>query len=196
MFWLIIIIILWGIVHSWQASLGFKDFLRRRLGDGFMRFYRLLYNVFSVVSILPVLYLMVTLPDRTLYQAPPPWSYLMRIGQLVSAILLFAAVMQTDPLSFVGLRQIVEEEKRGNLVTNGFYRFIRHPLYAFGLLILWLSPTMTVNSFLVYAAFTVYLLIGIYFEERKLLRVFGPEYARYRSVTPMFIPGLRLTRNK
>jgi protein-S-isoprenylcysteine O-methyltransferase Ste14 len=195
MLWLIIIIAIWGIVHSWLASLGFKDFLRQHFGNGFMRFYRLLYNIFSVVSILPVLYLMISLPDRILYQVPVPWSYLMRIGQVVSAILLFAAVVQTDPLSFVGLRQLVEETK-SNLVTSGFYHFIRHPLYTFGLLILWLSPSMTINAFIVYAAFTIYILIGIYFEERKLLREFGQEYARYRSVTPMLIPTLRFSRNK
>lgn len=120
----------------------------------------------------------------------------MRIGQVVSALLLFAAVLQTDPLSFVGLRQLVEEETKSNLVTSGFYHFIRHPLYTFGLLILWLSPSMTINAFTVYAAFTIYILIGIYFEERKLLREFGQEYARYRSVTPMLIPTLRFSRNK
>jgi protein-S-isoprenylcysteine O-methyltransferase Ste14 len=51
---------------------------------------------------------------------------------------------------------------------------------------------MTLNSFIVYLALTVYILIGIIFEERKLLREFGQEYADYRSVTPMLIPGRRL----
>jgi protein-S-isoprenylcysteine O-methyltransferase Ste14 len=49
---------------------------------------------------------------------------------------------------------------------------------------------MTLNSFIVYLALTVYILIGIVFEERKLLREFGEEYANYRSVTPMLIPGI------
>jgi protein-S-isoprenylcysteine O-methyltransferase Ste14 len=196
MFWLIFIIAVWGIVHSWLASLAVKEFLRQTLGNGFMRFYRLFYNIFSVISILPVLYLMVSLPDRTLYQIPAPWSILMRTAQLVSAVLLLAAVMQTDLLSFAGLRQVIGEEEKGDLVTNGFYRFVRHPLYTFGLLILWLSPVVTVNSFVVYAAFTIYILIGIYFEERKLLREFGQKYVSYRSMTPMLIPARRSSRNK
>ena len=106
------------------------------------------------------------------------------------------AVLQTDVLSFVGLRQLIEGEEKSDLVTSGLYRFVRHPLYTFSLLILWLSPSMTVNSFIVYAALTIYILIGTVFEERKLLREFGEEYANYKSITPMLIPGLRCGGNK
>lgn len=196
MLWLILSIALWGLVHSLIASFGFKDFLRRTFGDGFMKFYRLLYNLFAVVSIAPVLYLAAVLPNRGLYQIPSPWSYLMLAGQGMSALLLLIAVLQTDVLSFVGLKQLFEEEKAGKLVTSGLYRIVRHPLYTFSLLILWLSPTVSLNSFLMYVSFTAYILIGIFFEERKLLREFGQEYASYRSVTPMLIPGLRFGGNK
>ncbi len=195
MFWLISTIALWGIVHSILASLGFKDFLRRRLGNGAMKFYRLFYNLFAVASITPVLYLMASLPDTVFYQVLPPWSYLMRAGQMLSVLLLFAAALQTDLLAFMGLRQLFEEE-HSHLVTYGFYRFVRHPLYTFGLLILWLSPSVTVNEFVVYATLTAYILVGVMFEERKLQREFGQKYAEYKSVTPMLIPGLKWGGNK
>lgn len=190
MFWLIFTIALWGIIHSLLASMGFKSFIRRTLGDGVMKFYRLLFNIFAVASIVPILYLMISLPDKTLYQVPAPWSYLMLAGQVLSVLFLFVAVMQTDLLSFAGLRQLIEEEKTGDLVTSGLYRSVRHPLYTFSLLILWLSPSMSVNSFIVYTALTIYVLVGIFFEERKLLREFGQAYADYRSMTPMLIPAL------
>lgn len=196
MFWLIFAIIVWGIVHSLLASMGLKDVLRRVFGDGFMKFYRLFYNVFAVISFLPILYLLAALPDRNLYEVPTPFAYLMRVGQAASALLLLIAVVQTDLLSFAGLRQLFEEEKKGPLITGGLYRLVRHPLYTFSLLILWLSPTMSLNSFIVYSALTMYILVGIFFEERKLLREFGQEYARYRSMTPMLIPGPRTGWNK
>lgn len=196
MFWLIITVALWGIVHSLLASLAFKNFLRRTLGDEFMKSYRLLYNLFAVVSFLPVLYLLFVLPDQPLYQVPAPWRVLMLAGQGLSALLLFVAILQTDILSFAGLRQLVEEERSGSLVTDGLYRFVRHPLYTFTLLVLWLTPTMNVNTFIVFAALTIYILVGIIFEERKLLRVFGQEYENYRSVTPMLIPGLKFGGNR
>ena len=196
MSWLLFTIALWGILHSLFASLGFKNFLRRLFGDGFLKFYRLLYNLFAVVSILPVLYLMVSLPDKTLYQVPGPWNYFLRAGQALSVLFLFIAVLQTDLLSFAGLRQLIEEQKTGSLVTSGLYRSVRHPLYTFSLLILWLSPSMSTNSFIVYAALTIYILVGIIFEERKLLHEFGQAYADYKSSTPMLFPGLAKTMAK
>jgi len=196
MFWLILAIVVWGVVHSITASVGFKDLLRRVLGNGFMRLYRLLYNIFSVLTFAPILYLMAVLPSEALYQIPSPWNYVMLAGQGISAALLLVAVLQTDTLSFVGLRQLFEEEKPAKLVKSGFYSMVRHPLYTFGLLFLWLSPSMTVNSFITYISLTVYILVGAYYEERKLLREFGQEYAEYRSVTPMLVPGLKFGGNK
>jgi len=120
----------------------------------------------------------------------------MLAGQGISVILLIAAILQTDVLSFVGLRQLFEKESSGKLVVSGLYHVVRHPLYTFGLLILWLAPVVSVNSFVVYLAFTIYILIGIVFEERKLLREFGQAYVDYKSITPMLIPGPKLGGNK
>jgi protein-S-isoprenylcysteine O-methyltransferase Ste14 len=41
-----------------------------------------------------------------------------------------------------------------------------------------------------YVAATLYILIGAYFEERKLLREFGAAYVEYKKKTAMLIPGL------
>ena len=196
MFWLIFAVILWGILHSLTASLRFKDAASRILGAVFMKFYRLFYNIVAVISFIPVLYLMVHVPNETIYQVPDPWSYFMRMGQWISMILLLIAVLQTDVLSFAGLRQVFEGEQKGKLVIEGFYRYVRHPLYTFGFLILWLTPAMTKNTFIVYFALTIYILVGIYFEERKLLREFGQDYVDYRSITPMLIPRFKPGGNK
>ena len=115
----------------------------------------------------------------------------MMLGQGLAAIMLVVGVLQTDTLSFVGLRQFFEEEKPSQLVTRGLYRLVRHPLYTAGLLFLWLSPQVTVNSFTMYVGATVYILVGAYFEERKLLREFGTAYAEYKAKTPMLIPWVK-----
>jgi protein-S-isoprenylcysteine O-methyltransferase Ste14 len=196
MFWLILAITLWAIFHSLLASTGIKDLFRRAFGNGVVKFYRLFYNLYAAISILPILYLMVTLPDKNLYQASAPYDYVMRVGQGLSIFFLLVAVFQTDILSFAGLRQLIQGEKTGKLVTSGLYGYVRHPLYAFSLAILWFSPIVSVNSFVVYLALTIYVLIGILFEERKLLREFGQQYADYRAVTPMLLPGLNLIWNK
>jgi protein-S-isoprenylcysteine O-methyltransferase Ste14 len=193
-FQIIFVLGIWGLVHSFLASHAAKDFARRVFGAGFMRLYRLAYNIFSAVSFLPVLWLVATLPDHILYSVPVPWKYFMFIGQGLAALCLLIAVLQTDSLYFVGLRQLFEEDKPGGLVTGGFYKFVRHPIYTFSLLFLWLNPNMTVNSLTFYVGGTLYFLIGAYFEERKLLHEFGSVYAEYKAVTPMLIPGLIINK--
>jgi protein-S-isoprenylcysteine O-methyltransferase Ste14 len=158
-----------------------------------MRAYRLFFNIFAGLSLLPVLWLANTLPDRTLYQVPAPWKYLLWLGQALAALGEILGVLHTDVWDFVGLRQIIapQSEAEKELVIKGFYRHMRHPLYTFGLLYVWLSPTMTRNSLVLYLAATVYILIGIFFEERKLQREFGEAYAGYKKETPMLLPRLK-----
>jgi protein-S-isoprenylcysteine O-methyltransferase Ste14 len=174
-----------------MASLPFKNWLDGAFGKTAMRGYRLFYNAFSFITFLPILWLVVALPDQPFYAVPAPWSYLMLAGQGLSALMLVIGVLQTDTLSFVGLRQLFEEEGPSPLVTRGLYRLVRHPLYTAGLLFLWLTPNMSLNSFTLYVSATIYILIGAYFEERKLLREFGQAYADYKARTPMLIPGMK-----
>ena len=181
---LLIALAIWGIVHSILASSFAKDMI------GNANFYRLGYNVFAAISFVPILYLMKTLPDQMVYQVPAPWSILMFGGQIFAVLMLTTAFLQTDPLSFVGLRQLFETGKSGPLVTRGLYRVVRHPIYTFGLLYIWLTSTITQNSLTVYIGATIYILVGTYFEERKLLHEFGASYEEYKKNIPMLIPGL------
>jgi len=187
-FILLLALAIWGVVHSFLASHLAKDLFHLKMGS--MDFYRLAYNIFAAISFLPILYLMATLPNQLVYEIPSPWNLVMFGGQLLSIILLGIAFLQTDSLSFVGLRQLFEKEESGALVIHGMYKIVRHPLYTFSLLFLWLTPTVSQNSLTVYIGSTLYILIGAYFEERKLLREFGEAYAAYKKSTPMLIPGL------
>jgi len=181
---LLLALALWGLVHSILATHFAKDMI------GNANVYRLGYNFFAALSFAPILYLMRTLPDQAVYQVPAPWNFVMLGGQVLAALMLLVAFLQTDSLSFIGLRQLFEKEKSGQLVTRGLYRIVRHPLYTFGLLFIWLSSTVTQNSLTVYIGATVYTLVGAYFEEKKLLREFGDAYAEYKRRTPMLIPRL------
>jgi protein-S-isoprenylcysteine O-methyltransferase Ste14 len=181
---LVLSLAFWGVLHSLLASYAAKGRIKL---EGW---YRLAYNAFALVSFAPILYLMLTLPDRPIYQVPSPWNVVMLGGQLLAILFLLIAIRQTDILSFLGFRQILEGEKPGRLITAGLYRWVRHPLYTGILLFMWLTPIMTQNILTVYLGLTMYILIGAYFEEKKLLSEFEG-YAEYKRKTPMLIPGPR-----
>ena len=189
--WLILSILFWGIVHSILASLKAKELAERWFGDGFTRFYRLIYNVFAALSLIPILILAVLAPDRKLYAVPFPWNAVMVFGMVVGVAGVLLGLRQTGALEFIGLSQLGGNPGTSQLTTTGLYKYVRHPLYVSGLIFIWLIPVMTVNLLAFNLALTLYILIGAYFEERKLRHIFGEEYRNYVAVTPMFIPFLK-----
>jgi len=185
---------LWGMVHSVLASYWFKHRIKLWFGaPSYNRLYRFSYNVFSLASIFPIMLMLVGFPDKPLYSVPSPWIYVMTILQGLAAFVMIAGVMQTGPLEFAGLAQLASsyvDSAPASLVVGGVYAYVRHPLYSASLVFIWLSPEMTVNRLVLWMVFSFYIVIGAYFEERKLLRDFGEEYAAYKAGTPMFIPRL------
>jgi protein-S-isoprenylcysteine O-methyltransferase Ste14 len=188
---IILAVLAWGALHSLLATWGAKKRLLHPFSPNAHRGYRLFYNVVAGLTLLPVLALLALLPDRTLYTIPAPWIAVFILGQLIAAIALVVGLLQTGVWSFLGLRQLVHPsgEAPAELVTSGLYRWVRHPLYTAGLALIWLTPLMTLNLLALNLGLTVYILIGVRYEERKLRREFGQPYADYSARTPMLIPG-------
>jgi steroid 5-alpha reductase family enzyme len=168
----------WALVHSLLASLPVKDGVRRALGSGVERWYRLAYVVLATVTASPMLWMVARLPDRTLYVAPSPWRWLM------------VAVVQAGPAYFLGLSQWLARRRAqaGVLQVRGFYCWVRHPLYLFSIILLWLTPTMTANLCTLYALMTLYFYVGSFHEENRLLVEFGVVYRDYQHLVPRLIP--------
>jgi methanethiol S-methyltransferase len=184
----------YGVVHSLLASFKIKDMAAVWLGPVGKKWYRLAYNIFATISLLPILALAVILPDRSIYAISAPWSIVLVIVQLVGAAIMLIAVTQTDLWHFVGLKQLSENpEKAANhpLETGGLYQYVRHPIYSGGLIFLWASPEMSWNSLALKVSFTLYFIFGAMVEEKKLVSEFGDTYRSYRMRTPMLVPGMK-----
>ena len=153
-------------------------------------YYRLFFNGFGVLSLVPILVLIPLLPDQTLYSISLPWNLLLLGVQGLGGLFLVVALLQTGPLAFFGLSQpfVGKDNREAKLTTKGVYGWVRHPLYTGSLIFLWFTPLMTLNIFAFNLGITLYFLIGSQFEERKLLRIFGEEYEEYMQKTPMLIP--------
>jgi len=88
------------------------------------------------------------------------------------------------------LHSLVETDSKAppKLYTGGAYGWVRHPLYFFSLIILWLIPAMTVNILAFNLGASLYFYIGSIFEERKLVAEFGDVYREHQRSVPMLIP--------
>ncbi len=83
-------------------------------------------------------------------------------------------------------------EKTSVLVTEGLYRYIRHPLYGSLLFLAWgafLKHPDWYSECLVVVA-TIFLIATAKAEETECIRHFGSPYVEYMSRTKMFVPYL------
>ena len=177
-------------LHSLLAALSLKNWAQRLFGAGAERWYRLAYNVISVITLLPLFPLLAWLPNQTLYVVPSPWRWLMVGGQLVALVALAITLLQTGVFHFLGLAQLVAAQpaETGTLNTGGFYGWVRHPLYFFSLLFLWLTPVMTTTLLTTTLLCTLYFYLGSIFEERRLVAEFGSAYQDYQQRVPRLLP--------
>lgn len=177
-----------GVVHSLTAASCFKQMITAsQLVSA--RYYRLIYNGLALVSFAPVL--------LTLYVAPVDfmggWSGSTWVGGLLVITgvgVAWLALRGYDLTEFVGWPPIPAADA-GTLQQIGLLSYVRHPLYV-GIIILLIGlfvgqPTWAM--LLTGLAGFAYIRIGIYFEERKLIRVFGDTYLAYKRRVPMLIPG-------
>jgi len=197
MIWFVIGFVIWAVVHSVTAASETKSAFRERFGErAYQGWYRLLYNLISLLTFLPILYILWThIPQVTLWTIPYPLRIASMIIQLLALVGLAISLLQTDVWSFMGLRQAArflqgadDPAVPDRFVRTGTYRWVRHPLYFFSLLFLWLNPVMTLGSFLFNVLATLYFWIGSIYEERRLLAAFGEAYEEYKRSVPGLVP--------
>jgi len=180
---------LYGGFHSWLASQRVKVWLYARWPGLERRFYRLIYNIVAGITLLPVLTVPAFFPGSNLYRIGPPWVFATLLIQAAGVMLILVGLLQTGPMAFLGLSQLLGgNDAEETLVVSGVYRYMRHPLYTGGMLVIWLTPLMTSSVLALNLGLSLYLYIGSIFEERKLARSFGVPYAEYQRQVPRFIP--------
>jgi len=74
--------------------------------------------------------------------------------------------------------------------TPWMYRLLRHPIQLGILAGIWATPVMTVGHCVFATCMTAYMFVGLFFEERGLVRRFGQRYLTYRQNVPKVIPRL------
>lgn len=141
-----------------------------------------------------------TLPDRELVGFGGWVAVSLWILRLAGLYAIWRCTARLGTRSFLGIENLRawwrgEEPagdgvETGTLVVDGAYRWVRHPMYAAGFVVLWADPRWTVNGVAFASAASLYLWLGALHEERRLSAAYGDAYRRYRARTPRFLPGL------
>ena len=150
---------------------------------------------------------LVLLPLLTLWQPMPRliWSveqpilrWLLVGGALVGWAYLFLATFAINHFELFGLQQVYQALRGRPLTPAPFkerwmYRFDRHPIMTGVLIGIWVTPTMTLDHLLFAAGSTLYIWIGVHFEERSLQQQWGRRYEEYRERVGAIVPTFAQT---
>ena len=182
----------WCTVHSLLISFRVTGPLKRRFGNGF-RYYRILYDGFSAITLIPVALYAYSLRTEALFRWDGPFRMLQIFLLLVSMFLFVSGTRHYDALQFLGIRQLTQSDscavltENCELNTTGILSIIRHPWYLGGMIIVW-ARDLDLSAILTNTVITGYFVIGAFLEERKLSAELGNTYREYQSKVSMFFP--------
>ncbi len=115
---------------------------------------------------------------------------------LLGWVAVLLSSFMINHFELLGLEQVWHylrgtEPKKITFKLRGFYKHVRHPLMLGFLVFFWVTPYMTVSHLFFAAMFTIYVLIGIRYEERDLMKYHPEEYGKYKEEVPALIPFTR-----
>ncbi len=188
----IILAFLWlsyGLVHTLLASNLVKSFFTKFLGS-ISKYYRLIYNGLAILLILPILNYQFSIPSQLLLEKSLLNQILGGLMMTSGLFLAYKALVSYDLAEFIGTKTLQPVQKSVSFRQDELSSVIRHPLYLGMLVFLWgwFGFSGLLSSLVTALLLTIYIRIGIYFEENKLVEQFGKVYQDYQKKVPMLIP--------
>lgn len=182
----------WCFLHSALISTGVIVFLKRKLESNF-RFYRIVYNLFSLVSFILLVIYEMKIRQEIIFHWHDLFALIRIFLFILVLVLFYFGAKQYSFFEFIGLNQLNKQKinltisQSGELNTSGILGIIRHPWYLGTLIIIWLRD-LSISTISLNIILSTYVIIGAYFEEKKLIREFGQVYIFYTKQVSMFIP--------
>lgn len=191
------LITLFALQHSVMARRSFKQKLERLLPPAAER------STFMLGTAV-VVFLMIGLWQP---MSSPIWSLdeglayysLLGIG-LAGWALVFYSTFLINHFDLFGLRQVwlyFRDTPYTHLPfqLSSLYRYIRHPIMTGVFIGIWFTPVMSVGHLIFALGMSAYIVIGVAYQERDLIRAFGERYLAYRAGTGRFLPATKRAIN-
>ncbi len=181
---------LFGLQHSVMARGSFKRWLSRFIHPSIERSTYLLGTALVIgamcalwVPVGPVVWRVESEPMVMLIRAVAffGWGTMLVATFMLNHFELFGLSQTFNPMR--GRPTPVKAFK-----TPGLYRIVRHPIQAGILIGMWAVPVSTTGHLLFAGGMTLYIFVGLYFEEKDLIRDFGATYKTYKARVKRLIP--------
>jgi protein-S-isoprenylcysteine O-methyltransferase Ste14 len=184
------LILLFGLPHSLMARKGFKQWWTKIMPPAAERSTYML-QAGLLASLLIWQWRPIT---HTIWQVENPlasgliWG-LFGLGWLIA----FIATTLINHFELTGLQQVYAflQDRTPAPVkfrTPFLYKIVRHPMQLGVTIAFWATPHMTLGHLIFAVGMTIYIFIGLYFEERDLVGRFSENYQAYQRSTPKLIP--------
>lgn len=189
------LIFLFGFFHSLMARQKFKEWWTQFVP---VEAERSTYVLQAAAFLMLLMVFWQPMPAE-IWSVTNGWAigfYLMFALGLVTVLL---STFLIDHYELFGLRQVCSASTGAPMPTPTFrtpmlYKFVRHPMQLGVIMVFFATPHMTAGHLFFAISMTVYVLIGLFFEERSLVREFGDTYRDYQTRVPMLIPNPFRTR--
>jgi len=186
--------VLWCVIHSWLITPKVTAYFRQVMQTSY-RFYRIAYNLFSIVTFLLLILFKPFHNEAILFSWQGSWQIIRYAFLATSLLIFFYGAKNYDMFQFLGIRQLTSNShtpaisRTGELSFSGLLKFSRHPWYLAGIIFIWtLYSDFPLSRFISCAVLTIYFMVGTVLEERKLTAEYGDQYKKYQQQVSMLVP--------
>lgn len=190
--WNVGLLALWGIIHTGMARQGFKNVITRVIPNAAERPTYVL--IAGLTSVLLVGY-WCEVPGQIWLVSNPTAVTFIWVLFWFGWVFLLLSTFAINHFDLFGLRQVYLHYKQMPeapiaFVKRAMYAYIRHPIQTGVLIGVWATANMTSTHFVMALGFTVYIVIGLWFEERDLIKQHGAEYQKYQHEAGKLFPKM------
>ncbi|MFT5611922.1 MAG: protein-S-isoprenylcysteine O-methyltransferase Ste14 [Arenicella sp.] len=190
--WNSLLVLIWAVLHTGMARPSFKAMLTKLIPESAERPTYVL--VAGLTSVALVGYW--ALVPGQVWHVEAGWGVVLLWGLFgFGWVFLLASTFAINHFDLFGLRQVYLNYKKMpatpvQFVKRAMYQYVRHPIQTGVLIGVWATPLMTTTQLVLSIGFTVYILVGLWFEERDLIAEHGDEYTKYRDQVGKLFPKI------
>lgn len=185
-----VLIVIWGLQHSVMARPGFKASWTKFIPEPVER---ATYCVSTALVTFILVYFWQPMPGVIWDVSGSTLGTLLLIVYLFGWVAVLASSFMINHFHLFGLQQAFSGARDGTagehkFVTPLLYKVVRHPIQLGVLISLWAAPTLTEGRLLLAVVFTIYIFVGLRYEEKDLVEYFGDDYRDYKTKVAKVIP--------